>query len=130
MLFAAPDFIDTLNSALELGVAAMGPLITVYGVDIWLRKNRYDGLELNRTDKKSAFWYSGGVFWPGVTALVVAATVAVLASSTTLYVGPIAESLGGADLSSIVGPILAAVIYATLWIGTSPYKNPAHRPSA
>jgi purine-cytosine permease-like protein len=129
MLFAAPDFIDTLNSALELGVAVMGPLITVYGVDIWLRKNRYDGLELNRTDKKSAFWYSGGVFWPGVTALVVAATVAVLASSTTLYVGPIAESLGGADLSSIVGPILAAVIYASLWLSTSPYKNPAQRPA-
>jgi purine-cytosine permease-like protein len=130
MLFAAPDFIDTLNSALELGVAVMCPLITVYGVDIWLRKNRYDGIELNRTDKKSAFWYSGGVFWPGVIALVVASTVAVLSSNTTLYVGPIAEMLDGADLSSLVAPVLAAAIYASLWLSTAPYKNPAKRPAA
>lgn len=130
MLFAAPDFIDTLNSALELGVAVMCPLITIYGVDIWLRKNRYDGLELNRTDRQSPFWYSAGVFWPGVIALVVASTVAVMASNTTLYVGPIAESLGGADLSSIIAPLLAAALYAILWLTTSPYKNPERRPVA
>jgi purine-cytosine permease-like protein len=130
MLFVAPDFIDTLNSSLELGVAIFAPLITIYGVDILLRKNTYNGLELNRRDKKSPFWYSGGIFWPGVIALVVASTVAVLSSNTTLYVGPIAESLGGLDISSIVAPILAGVIYAVLWSTTNPYKNKESRPTA
>jgi len=130
LLFAAPSFIDTLNAALELGVTIMCPLITVYGLDIWLRKNRYDGLELNRTDSQSKFWYSSGIFWPGMIAMVASTTVAVLAADTTLYVGPISEAQNGADLSSIIAPILAAVIYVTLWRNTHPYKNVEMRPIA
>ena len=130
LLFAAPSFIDTLNAALELGVTIMCPLITVYGLDIWLRKGRYDGLELNRTDSGSKFWYTSGIYWPGMIAMVVSTAVAVMSADTTLYVGPISEALSGADLSSFVAPILAASIYVTLWRTTSPYKNVEARAAA
>jgi nucleobase:cation symporter-1, NCS1 family len=130
LLFEAQSFIDTLNAALELGVTIMCPLITVYGLDIWLRKNRYDGLELNRTDPGSSFWYSGGIYWPGMLAMIIPTAVAVLAANTTLYVGPIAEALGGADLSSFIAPLLAATIYVTLWRNTHPYAKAELRPKA
>ncbi|WP_438352186.1 purine-cytosine permease family protein [Microbacterium sp. CJ88] len=128
LLFVAPSFLDTLNSSLELAVTVLGPLVSVYAVDIVLRRNRYDGRALTDERRGSPFWYSGGVFWPGVIAMLVATTTAVLMANTTLFVGPVATALGGADLSAIVGPLLAAGLYATLWLTTHPYRDPAQRP--
>jgi nucleobase:cation symporter-1, NCS1 family len=128
LLFLAPSFLDTLNSSLELAVTVLGPLVAVYAVDIAARRNRYDGRALTDERRGSPFWYSGGVFWPGVIAMVVATGTAVLMANTTLFVGPISAALGGADLSSFAGPLLGAGIYALLWYTTRPYRDPARRP--
>ncbi len=108
----------------------LGPLVAVYAVDIWLRRNRYDGVALSDERRTSPFWYSGGWFWPGTIAMVAATTIAVLMANTTLYVGPIAMALGGADLSAFAGPILGGAIYAALWLTTKPYRDPSRRPAA
>ena len=129
-VFLAPSFLDTLNASLELSVTVLGPLVAVYAVDIWLRRNRYDGVALSDERRTSPFWYSGGWFWPGTIAMVVATTIAVLMANTTLYVGPIAMALGGADLSAFAGPTLGGAIYAALWLTTKPYRDPARRPAA
>ena len=123
-VFLAPSFLDTLNASLELSVTVLGPLVAVYAVDILLRRNRYDGVALSDERRTSPFWYSGGWFWPGTIAMVVATTIAVLMANTTLYVGPIAIALGGADLSAFAGPILGGAIYAVLWLTTKPYRDP------
>lgn len=130
VLFLTPSFLDTLSASLELAVTVLGPLVAVYAVDILLRRNRYDGRALDDTSPASPFWYRGGVFLPGVVAMVAAPTVAVLMANTTLYVGPIAAALGGADLSAIVGPLLAGGLYAVLWRTADPYRDPARRPGA
>ncbi len=101
-----------------------GPLVAIYAIDIVLSRGRYNGLELNDTSRRSPFWYSGGWFVPGAVAMVVASTVAVLMVNTTLYTGPISAALGGADASSLVGPALAAGLYALLWRTTSPTATP------
>ena len=129
LLYGAPAFLDTLSYAIEIAVAVMGPLVAIYAIDIVLRRGRYDGLALNDTSRNSPFWYSRGWFLPGVAAMLVATTVAVLMVNTTLYTGPISTALGGADLSSLVGPALGAGLYALLWRTTSPYRDPASRPA-
>jgi hypothetical protein len=48
--------------------------------------------------------------------------------NTTVYEGPIAVALGGADISPIVAPLLAGGLYALLWYTTEPYRNPVNRP--
>lgn len=115
LLFLAPDLLETLNYVIEISVAVMGPLLAIYVADVVLRRNSYDGAELSRTDNRSPFWFRGGWSLPGTVALLIATTVALLAVNTTLYVGPIAAALGGADLSSIAGPLIAAATYAALW---------------
>jgi NCS1 family nucleobase:cation symporter-1 len=130
LLYGAPSFLDTLSYAIEIAVAVMGPLVAIYAVDIVLRRAHYDGVALNDTSRRSPFWYAGGWFVPGTVAMVVATAVAVLMVNTTLYTGPISLALNGADLSSLVGPALAAGLYALLWRTTRPYRDPAARPGA
>lgn len=130
VLFLSPSFLDALSSSLELSVTVFGPLVSIYAVDILLRRNRYDGRALDDLTPRSPFWYRGGVFPAGVVAMVVAVTVAVLSANTTLYVGPVSEALGGADLSAVVGPVLGGGLYALLWLTTNPYRDPAKRPGA
>lgn len=130
VLFLTPSFLDALSASLELSVTVFGPLVSIYAVDIVLRRNRYDGRALDDLTPGSPFWYRGGVFPAGVVAMVVAVVVAVLSANTTLYVGPISEALGGADLSAIVGPLLGGGLYALLWLTTNPYRDPAKRPGA
>lgn len=130
LLFVAPSFLDTLNSSLELAVTVLGPLVAVYAVDILLRRNSYDGEALAAERRDGPFWYRGGFFWPGIIAMTVATTTAVLMANTTLYVGPFALALGGADLSAIVGPLLADILYAVLWLTSAPYREPSARPAA
>ncbi|GAA1061759.1 purine-cytosine permease family protein [Agromyces bracchium] len=130
VLFLSPSFLDALSASLELAVTVFGPLVSIYAIDIVLRRNRYDGAALDDTRRGGPFWYRGGVFLPGVVAMVTAITIAVLSANTTLYVGPISNALGGADLSALVGPVLGAGIYALLWLTTDPYRDPAKRPGA
>ena len=68
--------------------------------------------------------------WPGVIALVGATVVAVLSANTTLYQGPIVVLLNGADLSALLGPLVAGAVYALLWRRTRPYSDPRLRPEA
>ncbi|MBM7505997.1 purine-cytosine permease family protein [Agromyces aurantiacus] len=130
VLFLTPSFLDVLGASLELSVTVFGPLVSIYAIDIVLRRNRYDGRALADTSPASPFWYRGGVFPAGAIAMVVATAVAVMSANTTLWVGPISQALGGADLSAVVGPVLAAALYAGLWLTIDPYRDPAKRPAA
>lgn len=130
LAFFSPGFLETMEYALELTVTILGPLIAIYAVDIWLRRNNYNGIALNDERRAGPFWYSHGFFWPGVVAQVVGTVLAVMMSNTTLYAGPIAEALGGADLSSIIPPVIGGGLYALLWFTTNPFKDPHLRPGA
>jgi nucleobase:cation symporter-1, NCS1 family len=108
------NFIDTLNNILALSVSLLGPSLAIYAVDIYLRRNRYDGLALHDETPASPFWFHHGINWAGVIALLVGTGVALLCVNTTVLVGPISNWLDGADISSITGPLVAAAIYAAL----------------
>jgi purine-cytosine permease-like protein len=108
------NFIDALNNILALSVALLGPSLAIYAADILLRRNRYDGVALNDEAPGSAYWFSRGFNWAGVTALVVGTFVAVLCVNTPVFVGPISNQLDGADISSLIGPAVAAGIYTAM----------------
>lgn len=113
-LFVAEDFLATLTKWLELSVVVLGPLVAVYAVDILLTRNRYDGRALNDDSRRSPYWYAGGVRIAGVAAMVIGSLAAGLSMHTVSFEGPIAAALDGADLSVILGPLLAAAVYAAL----------------
>jgi nucleobase:cation symporter-1, NCS1 family len=108
------NFMDTVSSILELSVSLLGPSLAIYGADILLRRNRYDGQALHDESPTSPVWFRNGVNWSGVTAQVLGTTVALLCVNTTVFVGPVAGAMGGADLSCLVGPALGSGLYAAL----------------
>jgi purine-cytosine permease-like protein len=108
------NFLNTLNNILELTVAFLGPALAIYAVDIVLRRNRYDGLELHDETPASRFWYWRGVRPAGAIAMIAGAGAALLCASNDLYVSPVAGVLAGADLSALVGPVVGACVYGGL----------------
>jgi NCS1 family nucleobase:cation symporter-1 len=56
-------------------------------------------------------------WWPALTAFVVAFAAAVPFMSTSLYVGPVADALHGADLAYGVAFVVALAVYAPLRLG-------------
>ncbi|WP_405977152.1 hypothetical protein [Streptomyces sp. NBC_00158] len=81
--------------------------------DVLLRGGRYDGAALCEETPGSPFWYTGGVNRAGALALVAGVGAAALCVDT-LYRGPVAEALGGIDLSLPAGMLVSAVLYAAL----------------
>ncbi|MEU0987022.1 cytosine permease [Streptomyces sp. NPDC005953] len=108
------DFTDALSNILELSVAFAGPWIAIIASDLLMRHNRYDGVELHDESPQGPYWFSGGTNWAGCTALVAGTTVGALCMNTTLFTGPIASALGGADLTFVFGPTVAACLYLVL----------------
>ncbi|MEU6877091.1 cytosine permease [Streptomyces sp. NPDC046712] len=109
----ASSLLDTVSNALQLAVVLIGPLMAVYATDIVLRRGRYDGLALSDETPDSPFWYTGGVNAAGALALVAGVASAALCVNT-LYTGPVADALGGVDLSLPVGMVVSVVVYAVL----------------
>ncbi|MGW5420981.1 purine-cytosine permease family protein [Streptomyces sp. NPDC003943] len=110
------DFLDTVSNVVELTVVLLGPAMTVYAVDIRLRRNRYDGRALMDETPAGPLWYAAGVNPAGAVAVLVGAGAAALCVDTA-YTGPVARLVGGIDLSLPVGMVLAGVLYALLMRG-------------
>lgn len=95
------NFLDALSGILTLSVAFLGPALAIYGVDILIRRNDYDGVALHDESSDSRFWYWRGINLAGAAALTVGTGAALLSMN-----------LGGADLSGLVGPVTGAAVYA------------------
>ncbi|MET9325597.1 cytosine permease [Tsukamurella sp. NPDC003166] len=119
------DFLGAVSSALSMLVVLVGPIMAVYVTDILIRRGRYDGVALSDESHRSDFWYTGGVNVAGAVSVLAAAGLALLASHTVEFRGPIATALGGIDLSLPVGVIVAAGLY--LLLSHLVYGLPGHR---
>ena len=62
-----------------------------------------------------AYWYDGGIFWPGVIALLTGIVASLLFSNSPTFVSPLMRDyLGWGDLSFEFGLFAAGVTYFTM----------------
>ena len=79
-----------------------------------------DALQVfNRRERGGAYWFTHGWNIDAVVAWAAGSVVGVLSNSTGSYVGPIADRLGGMDVSVLTSGITAAVLYLAL-VGLAP----------
>ncbi|WP_235036322.1 cytosine permease [Arthrobacter sp. 18067] len=113
-LVMSTSLLDAVNLMLQLLVLISGPTMTIFAVDVILRRNRYDGEELFNEKPGSPFWYSGGWHIPGLLAVLLGAAVASLFLTNAVFTGPIAAAMGFLDLSVPVSVIVTAGVYIAL----------------
>lgn len=110
------DFLASVAGLLSLMVTLVGPIMAVYVVDILMRRNDYDGLDLSDVTPASKYWFTGGVNLAGAIGVVAGAVLALLcAYAPGIFTGPIAVALNGFDLSLPVGMLVAGLLYVVLY---------------
>jgi NCS1 family nucleobase:cation symporter-1 len=121
------SFTEYLSDFVDVVIVWIAPWCAIFLVDWYLRRQRYVPGELQKTDKSSMYWASGGVFWPAIIAQV----VGMFAAISGLYVNPtyyfrIPQWLNeitdhtqdsyhyGADFSVFLGMGVGALVYLVL----------------
>jgi len=111
-------FSSSFNTLLSDFVAVMivwiAPWMAVFLVDWGLRRFHYVPDELQRRDRGSLYWRSGGFHWPALIAQGLGSAAALASIDTMFYVSPLATATGGADFSILAGVVVAGVAYAVI----------------
>ncbi len=111
-LAASADFLENFENFILFLAYFLIPWTAINLVDFYLvRKERYDIDAIFRPDG-----VYGGVNWRTIGAYLIGIVVEVPFVSTTFYTGPLVKHLGGADISWIIGLIVASVLYYA-WSG-------------
>lgn len=113
-LTLSTTFLSAVNLILQFLIIVAAPVMAIFVVDVLLRRNQYDGLDLFDDRPGGRFWYSGGWGVAGLAAFAVGTVASALCLSTDVWTGPIAEALGYIDLSVPVGVVVAGGLYALL----------------
>lgn len=110
------DFLGSVARMLALMVTLVGPIMTVYMADIFMRRNNYDGLELSDESPTSKYWFTGGVNLAGAVAVLTGMALSLMCVfAPGIFIGPIGNALDGFDLSLPVGMIVSGVLYVVLY---------------
>jgi NCS1 family nucleobase:cation symporter-1 len=76
-----------------------------------MRDGEYDGTDLMLWGR-GRYWYSGGIYWPGILAFLLGLGASFLFANGDLYTSPLmTRFFGGTDLSFESGLIVAGLIY-------------------
>src|SRR4029079_8187632 len=81
------DFLTALTEFLQLALIWYAPYTAIFIVDMYLRKNEYDGIGLHQ-GRGGPYWARDGFNWAGVVSLVAAMLVGLLFATTTRFQGP------------------------------------------
>jgi purine-cytosine permease-like protein len=112
------DFVDVV-------IIWIAPWCAIFLVDWWMRRSRYVPAELQKTDRTSIYWESGGVNWAAIIAQVLGMAAAMAALAPTFHVpnwmheitvktGGSAGAIGGADFSVFTGLFVGGLAYFVL----------------
>jgi nucleobase:cation symporter-1, NCS1 family len=118
------SFSTYLSDFVDVVIVWIAPWSAIFLVDWALRRYRYVPSELQKTDKTSMYWRSGGVFWPALIAQVVGMFAAISALSATFTLPHWLNEITfhttdypanfGADFSVFLGMGVGAVVYLVL----------------
>lgn len=110
------DFSTALNTLISFMIVWAGPYAGVWIYDGFRRGWAFAHQDIHETanPKKSAYWFWHGINRRGWLAVLLGAGGAVLTMKSPVYEGALARMMGGADISWLVGPPIAAVAYHLL----------------
>ena len=108
------DAIATLDALVLIMIVVVTPWAVITMVGMWLRKGQISADDLHTfaiPGGRGPYWFTGGVNFRAVTALVIAIIVGCAFSENGLFTGPLATSAGGVDLSFISAGLTGGILY-------------------
>jgi purine-cytosine permease-like protein len=110
------DFTSVLNDFVAVMIVWLAPFAGVWLADGMLRRWQYDpaAVHATRRDQQSAYWGWNGLNLRGFAALTAGVVACLLTVNAPIIQGPISRLLGGADLTWIVGFVVAGGTYYAL----------------
>jgi NCS1 family nucleobase:cation symporter-1 len=106
-LSSSGDFVNRFEDLLAVLLYLFTPWTAINLVDFYVvRRGHYSIREIFNPAGMYGRWN-----WRGLTAYLVGFAVMIPFFSTTIYTGPVARALGGADIAMLVGLPVAAGIY-------------------
>jgi nucleobase:cation symporter-1, NCS1 family len=104
---SASDFVNRFEDLLAILLYLFTPWTAINLVDFyWVRRGHYSIREIFNPLGMYGRWN-----WRGLTAYLVGFIAMIPFFSTTLYTGPVARALGGADIAMLVGLPVSAGVY-------------------
>ena len=87
------------------------PWVAIVVVDFFMRDGEYDTKDLMLWGR-GRYWYSSGVYWPGISAFLIGLAATFLFANGDLYKSPLMiKYFGGTDLSFEAGLLIAGLVY-------------------
>jgi NCS1 family nucleobase:cation symporter-1 len=119
------QFVNNLSNFLNVLLYVFIPWSVINLTDYYLVKHgRYDVASFFTPRGRY-----GGYLWPGLIAYILAVGVQVPFIDQTFYTGPLVKTLGGTDISWIVGGVAGFVFYLiALQVPTRARPSPPARP--
>ena len=114
VVFISSSFLTDVNDFLSLLLIWIGPFAGVWLVDGTLRRWSYDPVDIHTIRAGSRYWGWRGLNVRGLVAMLAGAAVCVLTSDSPILHGPVSKALNGADLTWILGPVVAGAVYFVL----------------
>jgi cytosine/uracil/thiamine/allantoin permease len=110
------DFTSVLNDFVAVMIVWLAPFAGVWLTDGMLRRWQYDpaAVHATRREQQSAYWGWNGLNLRGFAALTAGVVACLLTVNAPIIQGPISRLLGGADLTWIVGFVVAGGTYYAL----------------
>jgi purine-cytosine permease-like protein len=112
------DITDLVNAFVTIIIVGISPWLSIILIGYYNAKGQYNELALHQSEGE--YWYSKGYNIPAIISWVVALTIGLMFTNTTIFVGPFANVTNGVDVSFISSLIVSAILYAVL----SKYFNP------
>jgi purine-cytosine permease-like protein len=107
------NFNTFLSDFLLFMIVWFAPWSAIFVTDYLVRRGRYDIKSLTQNEG-GLYRRPGGVFLPGVIAQLAGMVMSAMCINTSVFVGPIATAMGGADLSVPSGFVVGGTLYYLL----------------
>jgi purine-cytosine permease-like protein len=108
------DAINSINAFLLLILLFVCPFTSIMIIGFVQRRGWYSAIELQPAPTErhaSAYWFTRGYNFRALAALIVGAGLGFLFANTSVYVGPLAATAGGIDVSYAVAAVAGGVLY-------------------
>jgi nucleobase:cation symporter-1, NCS1 family len=106
-------FNTLLSDFLLFALVFASPWVTIYLMDWFFRRGRYDVASLQK-ERGGIYWRNGGVNVRALVSLGLGMAAVLMWINTSVYEGPLASRTGGTDLSWLFGAVVSGILYFVL----------------